>query len=153
MQTLPANYYLNHQHHHHSRVGVHLAGQGLHQLRYELVGQRLALLSDDLEGDEVARPVEHLLQLLLGLVGEEHVSGLPDHVLADLTDLVIVSLDCLLLPDSLDTVTRRTALTCLIIYKNDIFMKFYILKSDLLNVGTPVGRAPTALRGPQCETW
>ena len=46
-------------------VRVHLAGEGLDELGDELVAEGLALVRHQADGDEVARAVKHLLQLLL----------------------------------------------------------------------------------------
>merc|ERR1712012_869445 len=108
------------------RIRVHLAGQSLHQLRDELLHESLALLGDEPDRDEVARAVEHLPQLLLGLVGHQGVPCLTNHLFADLAHLIVVLWDGLLLPHRLDAVLHCRTLT------------------RLGNVGAPVGRSPGA---------
>jgi hypothetical protein len=46
-------------------VWIHLTGQSLDQLWDKIVAEVLALVCHQLDGDQVARAVKHLLQLLL----------------------------------------------------------------------------------------
>ena len=46
-------------------VGVHLGGEGLDQLRDELIDEVIALLLDQIDGDESAGALKNLLQFLL----------------------------------------------------------------------------------------
>jgi hypothetical protein len=46
-------------------VWIHLTGESLDQLGNEIVAEVLAFVRHQLDGDQVARAVKHLLQLLL----------------------------------------------------------------------------------------
>jgi hypothetical protein len=51
-------------------VWIHLTDESLDQLGNEIVAEVLALVRHQLDGDQVARAVKHLLQLLLDKSGK-----------------------------------------------------------------------------------
>lgn len=91
---------------------IHLRRQCFDQLRNEVISKSFTLLLHNAQRNQITRAIENLLDLFLRFVALELVTGLTNHVQADLANGVGIFGDILFLPNSLDAMLHRAARLC-----------------------------------------